>query len=169
MSNIYAIKDHSVENRLFLNRIVAAFIAIILLTSGLIVRLIYLQIVGHEHYSSLAKDNSIKIVPLVPTRGMIYDRHGKVLAENTPSYSLELIPEQISNMDDTLLRLQKLLDIPDEKIEQYQKLRKRQKRFVSTPLLLSMNDEELAKFAVVQALFPRRRYSYAFGSTLPLQ
>ena len=153
MSTLYAIKDHSVENRLFLNRIVVAFIVIILLTSGLIVRLIYLQIVGHEHYSSLAKDNSIKIVPLVPTRGIIYDRHGKVLAENTPSYSLELIPEQISNIDETLLRLQKLLDIPDEKIEQYQKLRKRQKRFVSTPLLLSMSDEELAKFAVVRPYF----------------
>ncbi len=153
MSTMYAIKDHSVENRLFLNRIVVAFVVIILLTSGLIVRLIYLQIVGHEHYSSLAKDNSIKIVPLVPTRGIIYDRHGKVLAENMPSYSLELIPEQISNMDETLLRLQKLLDIPDEKIEQYQKLRKRQKRFVSTPLLLSLNDEELAKFAVVRPYF----------------
>lgn len=151
---MYAIKDHSVESRLFLNRIVAAFIAIILLSSGLIVRLIYLQIVGHEHYSSLAKDNSIKIVPLVPTRGMIYDRHGRVLAENTPSYSLELIPEQIDNMDDTLSRLQKLLAIPDEKIGQYQKLRKRQKRFVSTPLLLSMNDEELAKFAVARPYFP---------------
>jgi penicillin-binding protein 2 len=154
MSDIYLIKDHSVENRLFTNRIVAAFIVIILLTSGLIVRLIYLQIVGHEHYSSLAKDNSIKIVPLVPIRGMIYDRHGKVLAENTPSYSLELIPEQIRNMDDTLLRLQKLINIPDEKIEQFQKLRKRQKRFVSTPLLLSMNDEELAKFAVARPYFP---------------
>ena len=154
MSRIYSVKDDTVENRLFLNRIVAAFIIIILLTSGLIVRLIYLQIVGHEHYSSLAKDNSIKIVPLVPTRGMIYDRHGKVLAENTPSYSLELIPEQISKMDETLLRLQKLLDIPDEKIEQYQKLRKRQKRFTSTPLLLSMSDEELAKFAVARPYFP---------------
>ena len=151
---MYVIKDHSVESRLFRNRLVAAFIAIILLTSGLIIRLIYLQIVGHEHYSSLAKDNSIKIVPLVPNRGMIYDRHGNVLAENRPSFSLELIPEQIVDMDDTLARLQKLLAIPDEKIEQYQKLRKRQKRFVSTPLLLSMNDEELAKFAVVRPYFP---------------
>ncbi|MDD1633338.1 MAG: penicillin-binding protein 2, partial [Methylococcaceae bacterium] len=154
MSRTYSVKDDTVENRLFLNRIVAAFIVIILLTSGLIIRLIYLQIVGHEHYSSLAKDNSIKIVPLVPTRGMIYDRHGKVLAENTPSYSLELIPEQIGNMDETLLRLQKLLDIPAEKIDQFQKLRKRQKRFVSTPLLLSMSDEELARFAVARPYFP---------------
>ena len=154
MSNMYAIKDHSFENQLYINRIVVAFIAIILLTSGLITRLVYLQIVGHEHYSLLAKDNSIKIVPLIPTRGMIYDRHGKVLAENTPSYSLEVIPEQIKNMDDTLLRLQKLLDISNEEIDQFQKLRKRQKRFASTPLLLSMSDEELAKFAVVRPYFP---------------
>ena len=154
MPRIYSVKDNTVENRLFLNRIVAAFIVIILLTSGLIIRLIYLQIVGHEHYSSLAKDNSIKIVPLIPTRGIIYDRRGKILAENTPSYSLELIPEKIIDLNDTLIRLQKLLNIPDEKIELYQKLRKRQKRFTSTPLLLNMTDEELAKFAVARPFFP---------------
>jgi penicillin-binding protein 2 len=154
MSRLYAIKDHSSEKRLFINRIVAAFIVVSLLTTGLIIRLIYLQVAGHEHYSSLAKDNSIKIVPLVPTRGMILDRKGKVLAENMPSYSLEIIPEQVSNMDDTLLRLQKLLDISDEEIEQYQKLRKRQKRFVSSSLLVSMNDVQLAKFAVVRPYFP---------------
>jgi penicillin-binding protein 2 len=57
-------------------------------------------------------------------------------------------------MDETLLGLQTLLAIPADKIELFQKLRKRQKRFVSTPLLLSMNDEELAKFAVVRPYFP---------------
>ncbi|CAA9889853.1 transpeptidase involved in peptidoglycan synthesis (penicillin-binding protein 2) [Candidatus Methylobacter favarea] len=154
MSRIYTIKDNLVENRLFLNRIAAAFITILLLTSGLVIRLIYLQIVGHEHYATLAKENSIKIEPLEPTRGIIYDRHGKILAENLPSYSLELIPEQISNMDDTLRRLQNLLAIPNEKIEQYHKQRIRQKRFTSTPLLISMSDEEVAKFAVVRPYFP---------------
>ncbi|MGZ8952181.1 MAG: penicillin-binding protein 2 [Methylobacter sp.] len=169
MSRIYTIKNKLVESRLFLNRIISAFALILLLTSGLIVRLVYLQIVGHEHYATLAKDNSIKIEPLVPTRGIIYDRHGKVLADNTQSFSLELIPEQIADLDDTLLRLQKLLNISDEKIDQYQKQRKRQKRFVSTPLLISMTDEELAKFAVVRPYFPGvdiqarlvRHYPYA--------
>lgn len=154
MSSSYSFKDTKNDNRLFLNRLIVAFIAIIFLSSGLIIRLIYLQIAGHEHYSSLAKDNSVKIYPLVPTRGMIYDRHGNVLAENTASYSLEIIPEQVADMDDTLLRLQKLLTIPDDKIELFQKQRKRQKRFTSTPLLISMTDEELAKFAVVRPYFP---------------
>jgi penicillin-binding protein 2 len=169
MSRTYIIKDNSVENRLFLNRIIVAFVIILLLTSALIVRLVYLQIVGHEHYSSLAKDNSIKIKPLVPTRGMIYDRNGKILAENMPSYSLELIPEQIKNLDDTLKRLQNLLNIPDEKIQQYHKQRKREKRFASTPLLMNMTEEELAKFAVARPFFPgvdiqvhlARHYPYA--------
>jgi len=68
MSRFHSIKDTQLENNLFLNRIIAAFIAIMLLTSGLIIRLIHLQIAGHEHYASLAKDNSIKIYPIVPTR-----------------------------------------------------------------------------------------------------
>lgn len=169
MSRTYTIKNNLVENRLFFSRILVAFIIILLLTSALIVRLVYLQIVGHEHYSSMAKDNSIKIKPLPPTRGMIYDRNGKILAENMPSYSLELIPEQINDLDDTLLRLQKLLNIPDEKIQQYQKQRKREKRFTSTSLLMNMTEEELAKFAVARPFFPGvdiqvhlvRHYPYA--------
>ncbi len=154
MSRFHSIKDTQLENHLFINRIVAAFIAIMLLSSGLIIRLIHLQIAGHEHYASLAKDNSIKIYPLIPTRGMIYDRHGNILAENTPSYSLEIVPEKVKDMDETLLQLQTLLNIPDEKIDLYQKQRKRQKRFTSTPLLLSMTDEEIAKFAVNRPFFP---------------
>lgn len=154
MSRFHSIQDSQLENRLFLNRIVSAFIAIVLLTSALVVRLIHLQVAGHEHYASLAKDNSIKIYPIVPPRGMIYDRHGNVLAENTQSYSLEVIPEKTKDINETLDRLQKLLNIPDEKIELFQKQRKRQKRYTSTPLLLSMTEQEIATFAVNRPFFP---------------
>lgn len=153
MQRLYTFKDNSFENQVFVNRLIAAFCIVLVLTIGLVVRLVYLQIVGHEHYATLAKENSVKIQPLVPTRGMIYDRNGKVLAENTQSFSLELIPEQISDLDGTLSRLQELLNIPNEKIEQFHKQRKRQKRFISTPLLLSMTDEEIAKFAVMRPYF----------------
>lgn len=141
-------------NHIFLNRIIAAFVAIFLLTLVLVARLVHLQVVGHEHYASLAKNNRIKIYPSVPIRGMIYDRHGNILAENFPSYSLEVIAEKTEDIDETLARLKTLLDIPDDKIEQYQKQRKRQKRYTSTPLLLSMTDEQIAKFAVNRPFFP---------------
>ena len=169
MSRTYTIKDALLENRIFLGRIVFAFTAMLLLTGALVARLIYLQIVGHEHYSTMAKDNRIRISPLPPTRGIIYDRHGNILAENQPSYSLELTPEQIPDMQETLQRLQKLLDIPDEKIEQFLVLQKRHKHFTSTPLLLRLSDQEVARFAVVRPYFPGvdiharlvRHYPYA--------
>ncbi|MDT4330247.1 penicillin-binding protein 2 [Methylomonas sp. MED-D] len=154
MDRKFAIKDPLAESRLFLSRIVTAFILIIALMIGLVVRLVYLQVVGHEHYAMLSKDNRIKIAPLPPTRGVIYDRKGRMLAENVPTYSLELIPEQIANLDDTLKRLQQLLNIPDEKIEAFQKLRKRNKSFTSTALLQNLTDEDVAKFAVVRPYFP---------------
>jgi len=150
----FALKDPLAESRLFIGRVVLAFFLALVLTSALVARLVYLQVAGHEHYSMLAKDNRIKIAPLPPTRGMIYDRHGRVLAENLTAYSLELVPEQIPDLDDTLRRLQVLLDIPDEKIEQFHAQRLRQRRFVSTPLLLRMSDEELAKFALARPFFP---------------
>jgi penicillin-binding protein 2 len=154
MDRVFSIKNDLAENRLFLRRIYVAMVFIGILSAGLIVRLVYLQIVGHEHYAMLAKENSVKLTPVPPTRGIIYDRKGRILAENTPSYSLELIPEQIKDMDDTLKRLQELFDLPDEKIEQFHKQRKREKRFNSVVLLPSMTDEELAKFAVSMPFFP---------------
>lgn len=153
MPRAFTIKDNSEENRLFFNRVVSAFIIIILLTIGLIARLAYLQIVGHQFYSTKAKENSIKLEPTVPSRGIIYDRHGNILAENTQTYSLELTPEKIQDLDDTLQKLKNLLEITDEKIEQFSKLRKRQKRYTKIPLLLNMTEEEVAKFAVVRPFF----------------
>lgn len=146
-------KDNPEESRLFTNRILSAFVIAIILSAGLVIRLIYLQVVGHQIYATKAKENSIKIEPTVPSRGIIYDRRGNILAENTQTYSLEINPEQTSNLEDTLIRLQQLLNIPDEKVEQFQKLRKRQKRFTWIPLLSNISEEELAKFAVVKPFF----------------
>lgn len=154
MDRRFEIKDPLAESRVFLSRVVVAFALILLLVAGLVVRLIYLQVVGHDLYATMSKDNRIKISPLAPTRGIIYDRKGRMLAENVPTYSLELIPEQIDNLDDTLQRLQQLLNIPDEKIEQFQKQRKRNKSFTTTALLPNLTDEEVAKFAVVRPYFP---------------
>jgi penicillin-binding protein 2 len=154
MDRGFGIKDGLAENRIFLSRVVAAFFLILVLMVGLVVRLVYLQIVGHEHYATLSKDNRIKISPLPPTRGIIYDRKGRMLAQNVPTYSLELIPEQIENLDQTLKQLQELLNISDEKIELFQKQRKRNKAFTSTSLLQNLSEEEVAKFSVVRPYFP---------------
>lgn len=153
MRQTITIKDSLSEHRIFLGRIVFISCFMLLLTLGLLARLIYLQIMGHEHYATRSKENQIKVSPLAPTRGLIYDRRGRILANNVPAYSLELIPEQIEDLDQTLRQLQTLLAIPDEKISQFHKLRKRRRSFSSTPLLLNLSDDQLAKFAAVRPYF----------------
>jgi penicillin-binding protein 2 len=154
MDTRFDIRDALSENRIFLGRVVAALLLIVCIIIGLVVRLVYLQIVGHEHYATLSKDNRIKMAPIPPNRGIIYDRHGHMLAQNVPTYSLELIPEQIADLDGTLQQLQQLLAISDEKIEAFHKLRKHNKAFTTTPLLQNLSDEDVARFAVVRPYFP---------------
>lgn len=148
------LKNSYFENRLFINRIIAAFVVIIALVIVLTVRLCYLQVAGHEHYMTLSKNNRVKISPLPPTRGLIYDRNGEIVAENVATYSLELIPEQVDDLDDTLQRLQSLLQLSDEEIEHFHKIRKRYKSFTSIPLRLRMDQVALARFSVRRLQFP---------------
>lgn len=154
MSSTHRIRDRLTENRIFFGRVVAISIMVMVLICGLVVRLVYLQIVGHEHYALLAKNNRIKVSSIPPTRGIIYDRKGRVLAQNLPSYSLEIIPEQIKDIEDTLHRLQVLLDLTDDVLDEFRKQQKRHKRFDSVPLLLSLSEDEVAKFAVARPFFP---------------
>jgi len=149
----FRLKDAAHENRLIINRVTAASVFIGLLTVGLIARLIYLQVFGHEYYAMLAHDNRVKISPLPPTRGLIYDRHGKILAENVSVYTLEIVPEQVGDLEETLKRLQALLPIEEEEIGRFRKSLKRHKRFESVPLKLHLTDEEVARFAVKRPFF----------------
>ncbi len=147
-------KDRFYENRVFLNRIVASVLFIILATAGLVARLVYLQVVGHAHYASLARDNRVKISPLPPARGTIFDRNGEVLADNYPTYSLEVFPEQVPDLEASLAELKKLLNLSDEEIQRFNTLRRRHKGFEGIPLRLQLGEEEIALFSVRMPRFP---------------
>ncbi len=149
----YNIRNTSLEKRLFMRRVVTAFIAVLLLLIALVARLVYLQVAGHQHYTTLSKQNRIKIAPLPATRGLVYDRNGQILAENIPTYSLEIVPEQVPDMERTLLQLKQLLNISDEDIERFLSLQKRQKKFASIPLKVALTEQEFARFAANRAFF----------------
>ncbi len=147
------IKDHTSEVRLFKQRAIVAIIVIIIMMLGIVGRLVYLQIFSHQHYTTLSQKNRLKIVPLPPTRGLIYDRNGLLLAKNIPSFSLELIPEQIKDIDDTLIRLNKLIPISDSDRKHFRRLVKQKRRFQSIPLRYRLTEEEVARFSVNRHLF----------------
>jgi len=148
------LKDHLFESRLVMNR------AIILLVLGgvlllvLFSRLLYLQVIAHEHFTTLSEDNRVKLQPIPPNRGLIFDRNGILLAENLPSYRLEITPEQISDMEATLDALGKILEIRDIDRTRFEKLRARKPRFESIPLLFNLSDDDVARFSVNRHLFP---------------
>ena len=93
------LKDHWAEQRLFGRRVIASTIVIFLCLGALTTRLVYLQVFRHAYFSDLSQGNRIRIDPIPPPRGLIYDRNGTALALNRPAYQLELIREQTPDVD----------------------------------------------------------------------
>jgi penicillin-binding protein 2 len=148
------IKDHFRESRLFNSRILVSAAIVLFLLLLLLVRLAQLQIVDHQHFITLSRDNRVKVEPLPPPRGLIYDRNGVVLAQNLPTHSLEIIPERITDIDQTLAELGAIIDINDKDTERFQRLRKQRRRFESVPIRIRLTPEEVARFAVNRHRFP---------------
>ena len=148
------LKDHWAEQRLFLHRVIAAAVFIAGLSTIVLVRLGQLQIVEYEDFSAQSQGNRIRVQPLAPTRGLIYDRNGAVLAENQPSYQLELTPEQVPDTDETLERLARFGLIDSEDIGPLKALIGQHRRFDSIPISRRLTDVEVAKFSLERPRFP---------------
>lgn len=166
------IRDYQEEARLFKSRAVVAFLGIILLVGLLVANLYNIQVNQYQDYKTRSNDNRIKVVPIAPNRGLIYDRNGVLLAENRPVFSLEVIPEKVKDMDDTIARLQQIVEITPEQIERFERERRQTRRFNSVPLLTQLSEDQVARFSVQQHNFPGvsvsaslKRY-YPFGEML---
>ena len=154
MSLFAPIKDHHSEKQLFVARIVLTSVVSIILLGIVIARLIQLQLVEHELFAERSQGNRIRIEAVPPTRGLIFDRKGKVLAENLPAYQLELIPEQVPNLDDALGRLERIRLIKKEDIPRIKNLVRTGPRFKPVTLRFRLSDEEIARFALQRPRFP---------------
>lgn len=163
------IKDHWRETRMFTTRIVICSVLAVAMTGVVVGRLINLQLVNADYYAAQSQGNRIRVQPLPPTRGLIYDRHGRILAENTPSYQLELTPEQVPDLEDTLARLQRTGLLEADNIDRLRELIRSRRHFDSIPIRQKLNDVEIARFAVLRPKFPgveiraRLARAYPFG------
>ena len=154
MSTDATLKDYLRESRLIRQRVAAAMALSVILVLLLVARLIYLQVINHEHFTTLSRENRVKIIPTPPTRGLIYARNGVLLAENIPSFSLEIVPEHVKNLDQTLTALRHIVTISDSEIQRFRKLLERRPRFESLPLRFHLSEEEVARFSVDRPRFP---------------
>ena len=147
-------RDKKAERNLFARRTLVAFLGILLLTGVLFTNIYQLQIVNFDTYQTRSNGNRIKLLPLPPTRGLIYDRYGKLLAENLTFFGLYIVPEKTENLDRILDELRYIVGLTDNDIENFKKERRRGTRY--TPILLKPNltEEQIARFAVSGYQYP---------------
>jgi len=117
-------------------------------------RVFYLQIVLHDHYSTLSESNRVKVVPIAPTRGLIFSHDGVILADNRPSFSLEIVPEKVEDLDTLIEQLAVIMALDESDISQFRARLKQKRRFESVPLVFNLSDEEVARISVDLHRFP---------------
>lgn len=154
MSTGLTIKDHFRETKLFTARSVVALILSGLSIILIITRMIYLQVVDHELYTTLSENNRFHIGAVAPNRGLIYDRKGVLLAQNLPTYALEIVSERVADMAATIEALSAIIPVSENDITRFYRDLKRARPFKPIPLRTRLSDEEMARIAVNRHRYP---------------
>ncbi len=173
MSKRLTIHNPQQEIKQFNHRMIVIVILIAILVMILLGRLFYLQVIQHEVFSTLSRQNLLNVAPIDPNRGLIYDRNGVLLAENVPVFSLEISPEHVTNLKQTVADLSQVISLSPTDIQEFYKALHQQRHFTNTvPLKMQLTDNEVAQFSVNQYRFPGvsvqahlLRY-YPFGSVM---
>jgi len=148
-------KNTERELHFFRVRLSVAALLVFICFGLLLARFVWLQVYKHEDYASLAEDNRVSIVPVIPNRGLILDRNGVVLARNFSAYTLEITPTKVNGSLDTLMDdLSMLVEITPKDRKRFRKLLEESKKFESTPLRTRLSDEEVARFTAQRYRFP---------------
>ena len=149
------LKDHEVDTRLIRGRLIVGAVAVIILTMLLVSRMYYLQVVQFEHHSTLAENNRIHVQSLPPTRGIIYDRNGVVVADNRASFSLTLTRERAGDWESVLDSIIEILELDSDSRALFEKrIRQGRRPFEPVPVMFELTEEQIARIAVNQFRLP---------------
>ena len=148
------VPDTGLELRRIKWRLLLSWLLVLACFSGLAGRFVWLQIHRHEAFRAQAEDNRIALVPIPPTRGLIFDRNGVLLADNVPVSTLEIIPERVDHLERTIDALSTVIEISARDRRRFKRLREDSRGYESLPIRIRLSDEELARFAVAKYRFP---------------
>lgn len=166
------LKDYLRETNLIHARLIALIVLLVSLTLILIGRVWFLQISSHQRFEVLSKDNRVRLVPVPPVRGQIFDRHGKVLAENIPVFTLEITPDDVDDMSKLVDELARFIALTPSEIRKFKSLVRVRPGFQAQVLKVNLNEEEVARFLVNKHRFrgaevqPRLQRNYPYGGEL---
>lgn len=172
MSARIRLHDRQYELNIFRSRAVFAGVVCAFIMVLLVGRLIYLQVVNHELFSTLSLNNRLQLKAVAPTRGLIYDRNGIILAENRPMYLLEVTPEEVPDMKATLAALSEVINLRETDIQRFREFLKSKRQFEAVPLRFNLDETEVAHFSINRHRFPgvdiaaRLTRHYPFGASM---
>ncbi len=151
-----ALNNPRQEALIFRSRALVISILVTLVFLLLLLRLYDLQITHNEHYQTLSNDNRVRVLAIPPTRGLIYDRTGHLLADNRPSYELVITPSniEVDEIDTLLHEITSIISLEEYEIRRFKRTLRRKQSFQKIPLTYNLTDAEVAKFAVAQYHFP---------------
>ncbi|WP_343223038.1 penicillin-binding protein 2 [Lysobacter sp. ESA13C] len=162
------LKNAAAEADQFRARAAIAFAFVLLGVIGLGFWYFRLQVWQHDDYAMRSEANRVKLRPVVPGRGLIYDRQGRILADNVPAFRIEVTPSEAGDSKDWLPQLAQVVALTPEEIARFESERKATRGFKPIVLKMRVSDEEVAAFAVDRWRFPgvelvsylNRRYPY---------
>ena len=148
------LKNHQREIYFFRLRLILSMVFVLVLLLILLSRLFYLQVVRQSYFATLADNNRIAVVPIVPNRGLIQDRNGVVLARNYSGYTLEISPAKVADLEATINSLSELVSIQAKDRKRFKKLLTESHTSDSYPIRSRLNETEVARFAAQRFRFP---------------
>lgn len=155
MAQPIRLKDHERDARLVRRRVVVGAVLVVMLTLVLVARAYYLQVIQYDHHTTLAENNRIHVQPIPPTRGLIFDRNGVIIADNRPSFSLTVTRERAGDWQAVLDTLVQVLELTAEDRAIFEKrFRQGRRPFEPVPILFELTEEQIARIAVNQFRLP---------------
>ena len=148
------LKDVEADLARFRTRVIVAMLAVFVAFGLIVARMVYLQGLRYDALAAQAESNRTAVLPVVPNRGQILDRHGRVLASNYSAYTLEITSSKVPDLEATIDELSALVEITPRDRRRFRKLMEESRRFDSLPLRTRLSDEEVARFSVQRYRFP---------------
>lgn len=166
------IRDHLAEKRLFARRAVTSLLLVVVCFGILVANLCRLQIREHDFYQTRSEQNAIKMLPVAPTRGLIFDRNGTALVRNITLFRLQVIPGKTASISQMLQALTPVVHLTPEEVASFRNALHHNSRYKSITLKDRLSEVEVARFAVNEFRFPGvtvetyQEREYPFGSAL---
>lgn len=168
MARLGRIKNVYEERQAFLARMAFAAFSCLVMCVILIARLINLQLVDHDYYTTRADDNRMRVQPVPPVRGLIYDRNGALLAQNKPAFFLQVTPEKAAPIDATLQQIAGIIALSDKDIARFKERIRKTPRYQPVALRSNLSLEEVARFEINRYNFRGVEVSAGLTRNYPL-